>query len=57
MLAVAGEINAASIELQTQNGTAAGVQSFRHHLRTGRSGRLRDSNTCCVFPWEMKERQ
>jgi hypothetical protein len=34
-LAVAGEINAASNEFQTQNGTAAGVQTFCHYVPQG----------------------
>jgi hypothetical protein len=38
-LAVVGEIDAASIEFQTQNGTAAGVQKFhRHHHHLPREG-------------------
>ena len=32
ILAAADKVNAASIEFQTRNGTAAGVQTFRHHL-------------------------
>src|SRR5713101_5105500 len=32
ILAAADKMNAASIEFQTQNGTAAGVQTLCHHL-------------------------
>jgi hypothetical protein len=35
ILAAADGMNAASIEFQTQNGTAAGVQTFCHHLPQG----------------------
>jgi len=35
ILAAADKMNAASIEFQTQNGTAPGVQTFCHHLPQG----------------------
>jgi len=60
VLAVAGEINAASNEFQTQNGTAAGVQTFCHHLPQGAVWPIQELNSyysAPVFLWKMEERQ
>jgi hypothetical protein len=60
VLAVAGEINAASNEFQTQNGTAAGVQTLCHHLPQGAVWPTQELNSyysAPAFLWKMEERQ